>query len=267
MLKAALTLARLGVAVFPCDSEDKSPLTPHGFHDATTDTNIVRAWSWDDALVGAAIAEGEIVIDVDPRNGGADTMALLVTQTRWFPRTRTTRTRSGGSHYWFLVPKDVTLRGTLGPGVDVKRAGKGYVIVPPSPGYIYKISGDKAQAPDWLLDELVIQVRTGVENTVSSPKFFPFESGTAYGVAALRNAINELSNAPEGSRNDALNKAAFGLAQLEAGGELNRESALVALVETAESIGLSKWEARNTIASGWSAGEQIPKQAPALEKA
>ena len=160
----------------------------------------------------------------------------------------------------------MTLRGTLGPGVDVKRPGKGYVIVPPSQGYLYIRCGGLARMPEWLLDELVLQIRGDVDSA-AAPKFFPFEKGTAYGVAALRNAVNELSNAPEGSRNDALNKAAFGLAQLEAGGELNREAALVALVETAESIGLSKWEARNTIASGWSAGEQIPKQAPALEKA
>jgi len=262
MLEAALRLARSGVSVFPCDPEDKSPLTTHGFHDATTNAEIIHAWDWSDALIGAAIGEGQVVIDVDPRNGGDDTLALFPK----LPRTRTTKTRSGGRHYWLLIPNEVTLRGTLGPGVDVKRPGKGYVIVPPSRGYLYIRGGGLARMPEWLLDELVLQLREDVDSA-AAPKFFPFEKGTAYGVVALRNAVNELANAPEGSRNDALNKAAFGMAQLEAGGELSRAAALEALVTAAEAIGLGKWEIRNTIESGWSAGEQIPKQAPALEKA
>jgi putative DNA primase/helicase len=257
MMKAALILARSGVLVFPCNADDKSPRTTHGFHDATTDLDIVRAWSWDDALIGAAIGEGQIVIDVDPRNGGDDTLALFSK----LPRTRTTKTRSGGRHYWLHIPKEITLRGTLGPGIDVKRPGKGYVIVPPSPGYAYIRGGELARAPQWLLDELVLQIREDTESA-ASPKFFPFEVGTAYGVAALRNAITDLEAAPEGSRNDALNKAAFGLAQLEAGGELSRHKALEALVTAAEGIGLGKWEIRNTIESGWSAGEIVPRQAP-----
>ena len=43
MMKAALILARSGVLVFPCNADDKSPRTTHGFHDATTDLDIVRA--------------------------------------------------------------------------------------------------------------------------------------------------------------------------------------------------------------------------------
>jgi hypothetical protein len=262
VLQAALTLARSGVAVFPC-GVDKAPSTSHGFHDATTDADTIRAWSWD-GMIGAAITPGTFVLDVDPRNGGADTMALLVSVTRWLPRTRRTRTKSGGSHFWFLVPPDLTLRGSLGPGVDVKRAGKGYVIVPPSPGYVWVVGGAPARAPEWLLEELVVETRANADEA-AEPKFFPFEDGTAYGQAALRNALVELADAPEGGRNDALNKIAFGLAQLEAGGELSRAAALERLLTVAESIGLRSAEAMKTIESGWLAGYQIPRQAPKRE--
>jgi len=41
---AALELARAGVAVFPCNA-DKSPRTPRGFHDATTDEDVISGWN------------------------------------------------------------------------------------------------------------------------------------------------------------------------------------------------------------------------------
>lgn len=254
MLGAALKLARAGVAVFPV-GDDKAPRTPRGFHDATTDISIIGSWTWD-GMIGAAIPEGQIVLDVDPRNGGDETLALFPS----LPRTRTTRTRSGGRHYWLRVPLDMNLRGTLGPGLDVKRAGKGYVVIPPSPGYSFIRGGEIARAPGWLLEELVLVVRESQES--ANPKFFAFEQGTAYGLAARRNMLAELEEAPEGGRNDALNKAAFAMAQLEAGGELARDPALTALMDVALSIGLTTWEARNTIESGWTAGVEVPRQAP-----
>lgn len=73
LLDDALELARAGVAVFPC-GPDKSPRTPRGFHDATTDLATLGAWDWNGGgMIGAAIPEGTVVIDVDPRNGGSQT--------------------------------------------------------------------------------------------------------------------------------------------------------------------------------------------------
>jgi hypothetical protein len=259
MLEAALILARNGVAVFPC-GVDKAPLTSHGFKDATTDEETISSWGW--PMIGAAISPGTFVLDVDPRNGGADTIAMLVTVNGSLPGTRRTRTQSGGDHWWYRVPPALQLRGTLGPGVDVKRAGKGYVIVPPSPGYIWARGGALARAPEWLLEELVVTPQDASEHERAEPKFFVFEHGTAYGLAALRNSLAALSDAPQGSRNDALNKAAFGLAQLEAGGEISRTHAAGFLLDRAVAIGLNRAESMKTIESGWLAGEQIPRQAP-----
>lgn len=262
MIEAALALAARGVAVFPVGA-DKAPRTPRGFHDASTDPDVIKSWGWawleDGVMIGSPPAEGVVVIDVDPRNGGDKTLALFPA----LPLTRTVRTRSGGSHFYLRIDPHLKLRGVLGPGVDVKRHAKGYTVIPPSPGYVWVRGGQMAQTPLWLIDELVVEDRMPGE-AAAAPKYFPFQKGTPYGEASLRNALARLSTADNGSRNDELNKAAFGLAQLEAGGELSRDAALDGLLRVAEEIGLSDWEARHTIESGWTAGMKLPRQAPAV---
>src|ERR1044072_2362245 len=116
---------------FPC-SIDKSPLTgPGGFKNARLDYDVSDA-----PMVGLAIPEGYIVVDIDPRHNGWETIRGLKTEGNTFPVTRRVSTGGGGKHLYFRLPDDVgRLKGSLGPGVDIKREGKGYVIAPPSPGY------------------------------------------------------------------------------------------------------------------------------------
>jgi hypothetical protein len=263
-LTAALELAGEGLAVFPC-GPDKAPRTPRGFHDASTDPGTIEAWDWSDALIGAALPPGQIVLDVDPRNGGDETMAALKTAGHKLPRTRVVRTGGEGTHYYFTAPPDVELRGKLGPGVDVKRSGRGYVIVPPSAGYRLIRNEPAAPLPGWLLDVLQAPPAGEHGGEPSEPRYFPWEEGTAYGLAARDGAIEELENEPAGGRNDALNRATFALAQLVAGGELAEEPARVLLEETAAGIGLTKSETRKTIRSAWEAGSAEPRGAPPRE--
>jgi hypothetical protein len=260
---AALELASQGFRVFPV-GPDKSPRTPNGFYDATTKPEVIRAWDWDGgSMIGAAVSPGTVIIDVDPRNGGSDTLKLFKENGRTFPPTRVVRTKSGGFHYYFNVPEDAALRAKLGPGIDIKRAGKGYVVVPPSPGYAL-IRDGQVDAPDWLLEEIAVD-EAETEAAAGEPseaKFFPWEEGTPYGMAALEREMGRLITAPEGDRNNSLNRAAFALSQLAAGGEISRKAALKALTEAAPRIGLGLDEARGTIESGWKAGAQAPRQAP-----
>lgn len=255
MIDAALALAAKGVAVFPV-GEDKAPRTPRGFYDATTDEAVIRSWNWADAMIGSPPKEGVVIIDVDPRNGGEMTLGLFPA----LPPTRTTKTRSGGRHYWLTVSPDLKLRGTMGPGVDVKRAGKGYVVIPPSPGYVYVRGGEMAPAPDWLLEELVQVDRA--PDTAASPKFFPFQTGTPYGEAALRNALQEIRDAGQGTRHETLNRVAFGMGQLAAGGELDTDAACESLLHEALESGLDERDAYDVLRRGWFAGERSPRQAP-----
>lgn len=256
---AALELAAQGVRVFPCGA-DKAPRTPNGFHDATTNEEVIRTWPWD-GMIGAAIAPGTFVLDVDPRNGGDKTLLLFKNDGKELPPTRTVKTKSGGFHYHFTVPEGTALRGKLGPGVDVKKAGKGYVIAPPSPGYRLINDSAPVEAPAWLLEEIVVPEVVDGSDEASEPKYFPFEDGTPYGLAALEREMGRLIAAPEGERNNALNKAAFAMAQLAAGGEISRKRVFHDLATVAPRLGLSVAEAKATIESGWKAGMQVPRQA------
>ena len=55
--------------VFPCGEGKKTPLSPHGFQDATTDADQLRRWGglWPNANLAIPTGErsGLIVLDVD----------------------------------------------------------------------------------------------------------------------------------------------------------------------------------------------------------
>jgi hypothetical protein len=260
MRDAALRLAREGVAVFPVGA-DKAPLVPGGFHSASTDAKTLKFWGglWDvpGVMIGCQPAADQVVIDVDPRNGGDNTLALFPA----LPRTRTTKTRSDGRHYWLTVEPGTEMRGKLGPGIDVKRHGKGYVVIPPSAGYSYVVTGRMAKAPKWLLDELVVE-RTFQPGEAAAPRYFPFQTGTPYGEAALRNGLAELRGAGDGGRHETLNKVAFALGMLSAGGELNGDKTCEAILDVAVDIGLDEADAVDVLRRGWFAGMKQPRSAP-----
>lgn len=83
-----------------------------------------------------------------------------------------------------------------------------------------------------------------------------------YGLRALEAEAREVEGAPEGQRNDTLNRAAFAAGQLVAGRELEQSSAETRLFEAAMKAGLPEGEVRGTIASGMSKGKLSPRSAP-----
>ncbi len=200
------------------------------------------------------------VVDVDPRNGGTETMAALLTSNH-LPTTRTVRTGSGGTHYYYSLPDDRDLRGKLGLGVDIKKPGRGYVLVPPTPGYTYVRGGRPSPAPEWLLDELTLDRRPSPSASSDAPKYFALVGGTGYGLGTLRNAQQRIRSQGEGGRRALLNAEAFTLASLCAGGELDEDKALEAILEAAIDSGLSEEDALKPIRSGWSAGLRNPRSA------
>lgn len=134
LLAHASYYARRGWPVFPLVVGQKRPATTNGHKDATTDLDQVRQWwAQADYNIGIAVPPGVVVIDLDPRNGGNETARQLVRDLGALPHTRVARTRAGGYHYYlqtYLEPDQIS--GSLGAGVDVKIAGKGYVVAPPS---------------------------------------------------------------------------------------------------------------------------------------
>ena len=155
-LDMALDYANRGWAVFPvyhpirgmnnetrcscydneCDKIGKHPRTAHGFKDATTDESKIRSW-WTkrpDANIGIATGKdsGLIVIDVDPRNGGIETLKKLTKELRVLKNPLKVNTGGGGRHYFFRYPDhDVKAPKKLGDGLDIK-ADDGYVVAAPS---------------------------------------------------------------------------------------------------------------------------------------
>lgn len=133
---AALDFARRGFAIFPCRPHGKEPMTPKGFHDATADPERIRQWwaTQPEANIGLPMKEnGIIALDMDPRNGGRESLAVLLSEGLNVPEsTPRHRTGGGGSHSFFLKPDTEGVWDVSGlrPGIDVKYDG--YVVAPPS---------------------------------------------------------------------------------------------------------------------------------------
>ncbi len=134
--EAALELAGAGWPVFP--AHGKVPLTDHGHKDGTTDLGQVARWwrRWPSANVAARVPESLVAVDVDPRANGHQTLDALEKTHGRLPPTLTVRTGGHelGRHLYLLRPPGALSNGAgkLGPGLDIKLAGKGYTILPPS---------------------------------------------------------------------------------------------------------------------------------------
>jgi putative DNA primase/helicase len=132
--RAALCYARLGWPVLPLRPRSKVPLTRHGYKDATTDERTILSWwtRWPNANVGVATgaASGVVVLDVDPRHGGLESLQELLDRHGPMPQTPIAETGGGGLHYYFAARGGVRSR-QLAPGLELKGDG-GYIVVPPS---------------------------------------------------------------------------------------------------------------------------------------
>jgi hypothetical protein len=132
---AALDYADRGWKVIPLRARGKEPLgslVPHGKDDATDDLVQVLRW-WTEvprANVGIVCGpSGLVVIDVDPRSGGDDSLHELERRLGRLPETVSAETGGGGWHYVFRHP-GVDLVGVAAPGLDVK--DRGYIVASPS---------------------------------------------------------------------------------------------------------------------------------------
>jgi hypothetical protein len=189
MLAAAHAYAdRFGLAVVPihspapdqpsgcdcrnddCASPAKHPRTLHGLQDASLDAQEIERWwsGWPAANIAARTGGDAryVVVDVDPKHGGDESLRDLDARHGGLPATPAVSTGGGGFHYWFRAPDGATIRnsaGKLGPGLDIRAEG-GYVLVPPSlhvSGEPYRWLTDShirdiavAELPQWLVDLL-----------------------------------------------------------------------------------------------------------------
>lgn len=165
--RAALWYVEHGFAVFPLTPKGKTPLTAHGFKDASADDAQIAQW-WTanpDANVGLVTGATNhlFVLDIDFRDGNAvQSRDDLIEQYGPIPDTCEVETGSG--RHVFFAFDGTRLPRQLAPGIDLKGNG-GYVVAPPSihpSGKVYTFDGLNGQdallqlapPPDWLLNAI-----------------------------------------------------------------------------------------------------------------
>ncbi len=163
--KAALAYLQRGWSVIPMRKRDKRPaISWQGFQSVRASEQQVRDWyrRWPDANVGivTGVISGLVVLDVDTRHGGDDSLKRLELENSPLPQTLVVISGGGGRHYYFAHPGgSVRNRVGIAPGIDL-RADGGCIVAPPSVhpcGREYQWVKDcapeqvtLAALPDWL---------------------------------------------------------------------------------------------------------------------
>lgn len=280
-------LRAFGFSVFPLQPRSKKPIGSWKSYQKSI-TSDRNCQGWDHGGYNLAIATGRVsgcfVLDVDGA-AGKQTLQRLIETHGALPETIAVQTGKG-LHYYFAYPEDESIivrnlasrsanGGTL-EGLDVRGDG-GYVVAPPSiheNGTAYQWlrapwACKLAVAPDWLIaivkqqpEDQSVKLRQTERKLASDCGKLDFndteQAPESYLQKALESELVKLRGAAEGSRNDALNLAAFRMGQLVSRG-LDESAAMMQLTITACSIGLEDAEIAATIQSGMESGRANPR--------
>jgi Bifunctional DNA primase/polymerase, N-terminal len=238
-LRRALAYAGHGWPVFPCLPGEKLPATRHGFKDATTDPERIRAWWARHSASNVAIATGHPgpdVLDVDQRGeagSGFGAFNRLQREGLLTGLNVLVRTPSGGLHGYFTGSEQPSGR-LPRHHLDFKAAG-GYILAPPSqvncrPYTLIRHPGG-AGGLDW-----------GAVTNLLEPPQPRFEPRAEHPTEVLHLA-GWVARLREGNRNAGLYWAARRAI------EVGRADALDTLAGAAISAGLPEVEARRTLSS------------------
>lgn len=183
------------------------------------------------------------------------------------------RTGGGGGHLYLgstdgEVPNlTLTKAKSLGLGDLEIHGSRRYVLAPPSvhpdTGVFYEWLARDGDGPpivplaalDWLPAGAPL-VRARQSQRAESEPGAPVAS---YAETAFAEEVERVASAPEGARNDTLNRAAFALGQLVAVGALDENEVWDALFDAALDAGLGKAETARTLDSGLKAGMANPR--------
>ena len=180
-LETALQLASQGLGIFPLAPNSKQPLEgTQGFHDATTDPDLIRQWFLDHPNCNYGIRTGYystaqrtlFVCDLDVKDDvdGRESFAKLL-EDQDLPATRIHSTPRGGFHLLFWTRRYVRSLVGIVPGVDTRGDG-GYIVGPESlngeNGWEVVEDVDIAEAPEWLVDRIIANSREARTHAVAT---------------------------------------------------------------------------------------------------
>jgi hypothetical protein len=285
LLTAALAYAvDLDLPVFPLKPRGKTPLTEHGFHDATIDPEQIRRWWQETPEANVGVATGQVVVidlDVDRSPPGDQVWTRLCQEhdadalgTPW------SVTRSHGYHLWYAPQAGVALRnsaGKIGPGIDV-RANGGYVCAPPSThpngNPYYWVSAPRslegkivapligwyeeslAPLPRWVLDALAPKP---VKGSRPAPARRRDEREDGVALRILQEEYERVASAEKGTRHATTYARSAAIGNLVAGGVLRVALAAEWLIDAAVKSGLPQDEAEKTVLDGLEMGMTTPR--------
>jgi P4 family phage/plasmid primase-like protien len=197
-----------------------------------SEEDVLRWWGSGGIPYSLGLPTGEVnnvlILDVDPRNGGFESLKELEAQLGPLPYTLMSETGGGGLHYFFKYPHGTTIKSrTLHsdlPGLDIKANG-GQIVIPPS---LHR-SGKRYGWADG---------RTGAESVTALPEstveaFEKIQRGSGGGAEGVGTAvdINALyrDGIPDGKRNETLHRAAVSVSR-KMGAETG-DPAVIAMVK------------------------------------
>lgn len=278
---AAEWYARRGYGVFPINPTTRLPLfaigtdvvwAPNrelgGGHKRAVFNPEEARCNWPKRASGIGLVPplGVAILDFDEKHvSGVVEWAV----SRWqdLPLNGFHATRSGGAHVPVAVPPSVTLAQSVNRelGIDVRAGQKGYVVAPPTPGYVVEVPflhvRRLAPIPEDLLG-LLQQNGPDRASEPSAPGRAPSRAHLSrYVWAAIEGEHDVVVRAPDGAKNDTLHKAAVRLGTLVGAGVLARADATDALLAAvgAAPNPLPIAEARRTIESGLGFGIRHPR--------
>jgi hypothetical protein len=288
----ALRYAEAGISIFPCTADStKRPLIRWRDGSTTDSAHIAALWNrWPGSLVGIDLHKcGLVAFDADRHDGAADGVAAFASLVRRhradLSAVPITHTPSNGYHFYFRQPVDLlgNREGDLPDGINVRGSG-GLVIAPfcvrpdgqsyrsvaGHPSLIAAFQAGTIQiVPEWLIE--IVRKPACREPRIASPSIVPSVNAghacgnkreLAWASTALQSCIADLSNSPNGHRNNTLNAVAYRLGRIVARGWLNRSSVEGQLQAAADSCGLTADDGviavKQTISSGLNAGLQLP---------
>jgi hypothetical protein len=218
--------------------------------------------------LGIATGAGLVVLDYDPARDDVGAARSFLDS---LPATRIARTGGGGEHRYFhtagVIGNSVD---KLAIGLDVRGEG-GLVVAPPSihaSGRRYEwvdFGAPIADLPSWVVDRLA-DARGRAPRAVTAAAPLPAareaRRRAAYADGALSDASAKIRGAPEGSRNDTLNREAHAIGRLVAAGVIDEARTRAELGAAAVDTGLHSTEVDATLDSALASASKSPRGLP-----